>query len=116
HDLPKNIEGYYQETGRAGRDGLPAQALLLYDAADSARLRAWIMEIPQDEQRRVENNKLNHMLAFAEASFCRRQILLRYFDEACETSCQHCDVCDNPPKTEDATEDAQKLLSCIYRL
>lgn len=116
HDLPKNIEGYYQETGRAGRDGLPAQALLLYDAADSARLRSWIMNTPQDEQRRVETNKLNHMLAFAEASHCRRQILLRYFDEPSDKECNYCDVCDHPPETADATEDAQKLLSCIYRL
>lgn len=116
HDLPKNIEGYYQETGRAGRDGLPAQALLLYDAADSARLRSWIVNTPLEEQRRVETNKLNHMLAFAEASHCRRQILLRYFDESCDTECKYCDVCDNPPITADATEDAQKFLSCIYRL
>jgi len=116
HDLPKNIEGYYQETGRAGRDGLPAQALLLYDAADSARLRSWIINTPLDEQRRVETNKLNHMLAFAEATHCRRQILLRYFDEPCDTQCQYCDVCENPPQTADATEDAQKILSCIYRL
>lgn len=116
HDLPKNIEGYYQETGRAGRDGLPAQALLLYDAADSARLRSWIIDIPLDEQRRIETNKLNHMLAFAEATHCRRQILLRYFDEPCDSKCNYCDVCENPPETSDATEDAQKLLSCIYRL
>ncbi|CAM4501266.1 MAG: ATP-dependent DNA helicase RecQ [Legionella sp.] len=116
HDLPKNIEGYYQETGRAGRDGLPAKALLLYDAADSARLRSWIMSTPGEEQRRVESNKLNHMLAFAEASHCRRQILLRYFDEPWDNECKYCDVCDSPPITADATEDAQKFLSCVYRL
>lgn len=116
YDLPKNIEGYYQETGRAGRDGLPAQALLLYDAADSARLRSWIMSNPTEDQRRVELNKLNHMLAFAEAAHCRRQILLRYFDEPYELACHYCDVCDNPPITADATEDARKFLSCIYRL
>ena len=116
YDLPKNIEGYYQETGRAGRDGLPARALLLYNAGDSARLRSWIMEVPDEEQRRIENNKLNHMLAFAEASHCRRQILLRYFDEPCDTECKYCDVCDNPPQQTDATVDAQKFLSCVYRL
>ncbi len=116
HDLPKTIESYYQETGRAGRDGLPSQALLLYDPADSARLRSWIVDTPDEEQQRIEHHKLNHMLAFAEATHCRRQILLRYFDENYEQTCGYCDVCDNPPQTMDATVDAQKFLSCIYRL
>ena len=116
HDLPKTIESYYQETGRAGRDGLPAKALLLYDPADSARLRSFISESSEDEQQRIEHHKLNHMLAFAEATLCRRHILLRYFDEPYDGVCGYCDVCDNPPKTEDATTDAQKFLSCIYRL
>lgn len=116
HDLPKTIESYYQETGRAGRDGLPAQALLLYDPADSARLRSWIAATPLEEQQRVEHHKLNHMLAFAEATHCRRQILMQYFDETYDQACNYCDVCDNPPKTEDSTVNAQKFLSCIYRL
>lgn len=116
YDLPKNIESYYQETGRAGRDGLAAQALLLYDPADSARLRGWIATGNNEAQQRVETSKLNHMLAFAEATHCRRQILLRYFAETSDQACGNCDVCDNPPQTVDATEDAQKLLSCIYRL
>ena len=116
YDLPKTIENYYQETGRAGRDGLPAQALLLYEPADSGRLRAWIMSMSQEEQKRIETNKLNHLLAFCEATFCRRQILLRYFDEISKHACGYCDVCDNPPEVTDATVDAQKFLSCVYRL
>lgn len=116
YDLPKNIEAYYQETGRAGRDGLPSRALLLYEPADAARLRSWIVNITNDHQRRLETGKLNHMLAFAEATHCRRQILLQYFDEMNNTPCLYCDVCDNPPVQEDATVDAQKFLSCIYRL
>ncbi len=116
HDLPKTIESYYQETGRAGRDGLPANALLLYDPADSGRLRAWIASSTLEAQKRIEHHKLNHMLAFAEATHCRRQILLRYFNEIYDQACNNCDICDNPPDITDATIDAQKLLSCIYRL
>lgn len=116
YDLPKTIEGYYQETGRAGRDGMPARALLLYDPADSARLRAWITDALSQEQQRIEHYKLNHMIALAEATHCRRQILLRYFNEVLSDACRYCDICDNPPQTMDATTDAQKFLSCIYRV
>jgi ATP-dependent DNA helicase RecQ len=116
YDLPKTIESYYQETGRAGRDGMPAQAYLLYDPSDSMRLRALIAALPAEHQQRIENNKLNQLLAFAEAATCRRQVLLRYFDEVYEQACGLCDACENPPETIDVTTDAQKLLSCIYRL
>lgn len=116
YDLPKTIEAYYQETGRAGRDGLAAHALLLYSPADSFRLRGWIKALSNPDQQRVESAKLDQLIAFAEATQCRRQIILRYFDEPCDKACGYCDVCDNPPQTVDASEDAQKLLSCVYRL
>ncbi|MEC6883753.1 ATP-dependent DNA helicase RecQ [Photobacterium piscicola] len=115
-DIPRNIESYYQETGRAGRDGLPAEALLLYDPADLAWLRRCVDEKPHDAQREVELHKLHAMGAFAQAQSCRRQVLLHYFGEDQRQPCGNCDVCLDPPQQFDAVEAAQKALSCVYRV
>lgn len=116
YDLPKNIEAYYQETGRAGRDGLPAKVLLLYGLGDIALVRGLIEKNNNELQKRIEAHKLNAMVAFAEAQTCRRQVMLNYFDESFPEPCGNCDICENPPQTYEATEDARKALSCVYRL
>jgi ATP-dependent DNA helicase RecQ len=114
-DLPASIEAYYQETGRAGRDGLPAETLMLYGAEDIALRRRFIeaSEAP-DARKRTERRKLDALLGFAESGQCRRQVLLRYFGDEGE-ACGNCDVCLDPPETFDGSTAAQKLLSCIYR-
>ncbi len=116
YDLPKNIESYYQETGRAGRDGLPAEALLLFGYGDVAVARGLIEQGGNPEQVRIELHKLNAMIGFAEALTCRRRVLLGYFGERLEADCGNCDFCLNPPQQYDATVDAQKALSCVYRV
>ena len=116
YDIPKSIEAYYQETGRAGRDGLDAEAFMLFDPADIGRVRHLIEQSEPGPQQQVEFHKLNTMAAFAEAQTCRRQVLLHYFDESALEPCGNCDICLDPPKRYNGTEDAQKVLSCIFRL
>lgn len=116
YDLPKHIEGYYQETGRAGRDGLPAECLLLYGIADIPQLQSLIEKNENPRQKRIELHKLKAMAAFAEAQTCRRKVLLNYFGESLEHDCGNCDICLNPPEQYDATEDCRKALSCVYRV
>lgn len=115
-DLPKSIESYYQETGRAGRDDLPAEAWMVYGLQDVVRLSQMLGESEANEQfKRVERSKLDALLGWCEVTSCRRVALLDYFGETQDTSCGNCDVCIAPPETWDATVDAQKLLSCIVR-
>ncbi len=114
-DLPKNIEAYYQETGRAGRDGLPSVAWMVYGLQDLALQRQMIEGSQSaEEQKRIERQKLSAFLGYCESATCRRQVLLRYFDDDC-SPCGNCDICITPPKTFDGTVAAQKVLSCVYR-
>jgi ATP-dependent DNA helicase RecQ len=114
-DLPGSVEAFYQETGRAGRDGLPSETLMLYGADDIALRRRFIDESEApDARKRTERRKLDALLGFAESCQCRRQVLLRYFGDDCD-ACGNCDVCLDPPETFDGTIAAQKLLSCIHR-
>ncbi|MBD7978056.1 DNA helicase RecQ [Serpens gallinarum] len=115
-DLPKSLEAYYQETGRAGRDGLPADAWMAYGLQDVIFLKQMLNNSEGDERhKRVEQHKLDAMLALCEETRCRRQALLAYFDEDLPKPCGHCDICVDGVQTWDATEPARQALSTIYR-
>ncbi len=114
-DLSRSIEAYYQETGRAGRDDLPAEAVLFYEPADYGWLHKMLLEEPESPQRDIKQHKLEAIGEFAESQTCRRLVLLNYFGENRQTPCNNCDICLDPPKKYDGLMDAQKILSTIYR-
>jgi ATP-dependent DNA helicase RecQ len=115
-DLPKSLEAYYQETGRAGRDGLPADAWMVYGLGDVILLRRMLEESEaDDEHKRIERQKLEAMLGYCEVASCRRRTLLAYFGDRLEQACGNCDTCLEPVETWDGTEAARKALSCAYR-
>ena len=117
HDLPKNIEGYYQETGRAGRDGLPGDCLLLFSAGDIAKQTHFLDEITNEQEQQVARAQLRQIVHYAESSGCRRAELLTYFGENFPLdNCGACDNCLEPRDTYDGTVVAQKFLSCVYRI
>ncbi|WP_371187954.1 DNA helicase RecQ [Thalassotalea maritima] len=116
YDIPRTLEAFYQETGRAGRDGLPAEALFLFDSQDIDKVKKRIMQNDNEQRANVEMQRFAAMTGFAEAQICRRQVLLNYFAEYTEQGCGNCDICLDPPSSYDGTTDAQKVLSCVYRI
>ena len=117
HDLPKNIEGYYQETGRAGRDGLPSDCLLLFSAGDAAKQTHFIDEMSDAKEQQTARTQLRQMMHYAECASCRRRELLTYFGEDFPgDNCESCDNCLEPRETYNGTTLAQKFLSCVFRI
>jgi len=116
YDMPKSVESYYQETGRGGRDGLPSEALMLFGMGDVMTARKLIENSDNAERVKIEIQKLNAMVGYAEALTCRRRALLSYFGDLREHDCDNCDICTDPPQRFDASEQARKALSCVYRV
>ena len=115
-DIPKSLETYYQETGRAGRDGLPAEAWMAYGLGDVVGIRQLLAQSQADERiKRIEHHKLEALLGYCETTGCRRQVLLRYFGETLEQPCGNCDNCLDPVETWEGSQEAQMALSCVYR-
>lgn len=114
--LPKTLEAYYQETGRAGRDGLPAEALMLFDDQEIDTVKKRIQQGEDEHRVTVELQRFSAMAGFAEAQICRRQVVLNYFAQYTEKTCGNCDICVDPPRQIDATVDAQKVLSTVFRV
>ncbi len=113
---PRTLESYYQEIGRAGRDGLSAEALFLYDEADAQRISKRIEESENTQRRHVEMQRFQAITGFIEAQTCRRQVVLNYFAEYTQSGCGNCDICLDPPSQFDGLQEAQKVLSCVYRI